>query len=204
MLLVYRRLFDDDSSTRILIHYAQTTEIPWRQGVRILKKMASTWVYFLQSKKAEEVGSVFQEFQAMVDTQYLQYTIRRFRCDNGRGEYDNTFLRGILCVRCISFEPSSPCMQHKNGVSERMIHTISTMARAMLLDSRMEDIFWAEAVNTATYLHSRSPSFSLHGRTQYKVLNSRKPELRHLRRFRSAAHKLIPAEQRNGRFSPCS
>jgi len=164
----------------------------------------STWVYFLRSKKAEEVVSVFQEFQAMVDTQYPEYTIRRFRCDNGRGEYDNTFFRGILRVRGISFEPSPPYTQHKNGVSERMIRTISTKARSMLLDSRMEDIFWAEAVNTATYLHSRSPSFSLHGRTPYEVLNGRKPELQHLRRFGSAAHKLIPAEQRNGKFSPRS
>ena len=54
------------------------------------------WVYFLRSKKAEEVVSVFQEFQAMVDTKYPEYTIRRFRCDNGRGEYDNAFFRGIL------------------------------------------------------------------------------------------------------------
>ena len=46
----------------------------------------TAWVYFLRSKKAEEVVSVFQEFQAMVDTQYPEYTIRRFRCDNGRGE----------------------------------------------------------------------------------------------------------------------
>ena len=71
----------------------------------------------------------------------------------------------------------------------------------MLLDSRLEDSFWAEAVNTATYLHSRSPSASLNGRTPFEVLNGRKPELQHLRRFGSAAHKLIPAEQRNGKFS---
>ena len=137
----------------------------------------STWVYFLRSKKAEEVVAVFQEFQAMVDTKYSEYTIRRFRCDNGRGEYDNGFFRGILRVRGISFEPSPPYTQHKNGVSERMIRTISTKARSLLLDSRLEDIFWAEAVNTAKYLHSRSPSASLHGRTPYEVLNGRKPEL---------------------------
>ena len=161
----------------------------------------TAWVYFLRSKKAEEVVSVFQEFQAMVDTQYPEYEIRRFRCDNGRGEYDNTFFRGILRVRGISFEPSPPYTQHKNGVSERMIRTISTKARSMLLDSRLEDIFWAEAVNTATYLHSRSPSASLHGRTPYEVLHNTKPELQHLRRFGSAAFKLIPPEQRNGKFA---
>jgi len=30
----------------------------------------TAWVYFLRSNKAEKVVSVFQEFQAMVDTQY--------------------------------------------------------------------------------------------------------------------------------------
>ena len=66
----------------------------------------TTCVYFLRSKKAVEVVSVFQEFPAIVDTQYPEYTIRRFRCDNGRGEYDNSFFRGILRVRGILFEPS--------------------------------------------------------------------------------------------------
>ena len=103
--------------------------------------------------------------------------------------------------RGISSEPSPPYTQHKNGVSERMIRTLSTKARSMLLDARLEDVFWAEAVNTATYLHSRSPSSALNGRTPYEVLNSRKPELQHLRRFGSAAHKFIPLEQRNGKFS---
>ena len=139
----------------------------------------SPWGYFLRSKKAEEVVSVFQQFQAMVDTQYPAYTIERFRCDNGRGEYDNAFFQGILPVRGISFEPSPPYTQHKNGVSERMIRTITTKARSMLLDSRLEDVFWAEAVNTATYLHSRSPSTSLNCRTPYEVLNGQKPELQH-------------------------
>ena len=137
----------------------------------------------------------------MLDTQYPEYTIRTFHCDNGRGEYDNSFFRGILRVRGILFEPSPPYTQHKNGVSERMIHTSSTKARSLPLDPRLEDIFWAEAVNTATYLHSRSPSTLLHGRTPYEVLNGRKPELQHLRRFGSTAHKIIPPEQRNGKFS---
>jgi len=71
----------------------------------------------------------------------------------------------------------------------------------MLLDSHLEDVFWAEAVNTATYLHSRSPSTSLNCCTPYEVLNGQKPELQHLRRFGSAVHKLIPPEQRNAKSS---
>jgi len=85
-----------------------------------------------------------------------------------------------------------------------MIRTITTKARSMLLDSRLEDIFLAEAVNTATYLHSRLPSTSLNSHTPYEVLNGQKPELQQLRRFGSAAHKLIPREQRNRKSSSYS
>ena len=113
----------------------------------------------------------------------------------------NSFFRGILRVSGISYELSPPYTQHKNRVSERMIRTISTKARSLLLDSRLEDVFWAEAVNTAIYLHSRSPSSSLNNQTSYEVLTGQKPELQHLRRFGSTAYKLIPAEQRNGKFS---
>lgn len=125
----------------------------------------------------------------------------RFRCDNGRGEYDNSLFRGILRVSAISLEPSPPYTQHKNGVSERMIRTLVTKARAMLLDSRLPDRFWAEAINTATYLHNRSPSRPLSNKTPYEVLQNNKPEISHFRRFGCAAFKLIPEEQRAGQFA---
>jgi len=82
-----------------------------------------------------------------------------------------------------------------------MILTITTKARSQLLDSWLDDVFWAEAVNTATYLHSRSTSSSLNNHTPYEILTGQKPELQHLCRFGSTAHKLIPPEQRNGKFS---
>jgi transposase InsO family protein len=159
-----------------------------------------TWVYFLRSKNATEVVSVFQEFQARAEKSLPGHAITRFRCDNGRGEYDNSLFRGILRVCGISFEPSPPYTQHKNGVSERMIRTIVTKARALIIDSGIDEEFWAEAVNTATYLHARSPSVSVGGITPYERLLGKKPELGHLRRFGCAAYRLIPKEQRTGKF----
>lgn len=159
-----------------------------------------TWVYFLQSKAASEVVFVFQEFMARVGGRFPQYPMVRFRCDNGKGEYDNSLFRGILRGSGISFEPSPPYTQHKNGVSERMIRTIVTKARALLLDSCLEDGFWAEAVNTAVYLHSRSPSRSVGGLTPYEKLFGVKPELGNVRRSGCAAYKLLPEVQRTGKF----
>jgi len=143
----------------------------------------STWVYFLRSKNAVDVDSVFQEYMAFVEKCFPEYPITRFRCDNGRGEYDNSLFQDILRVSGIYFEPSPPYTQDKNGVSERMIRTIVTKARAMLLDSWLGERFWAEAVNTAVYLHYRSSSRTVGGLTPHGMLYGRKPELAHLRRF---------------------
>ena len=100
----------------------------------------------------------------------------------------------------IVFEPFPPYTQHKNGTSERMIRTLVTKARALLLDSRPPDELWAEALHTANYLHTRSPSRSIGGRTPYELLYGTTPDLSHLRRFGCMAYKLLSKEQRRGKF----
>jgi len=82
-----------------------------------------------------------------------------------------------------------------------MIRNIVTKARAMLIDSKLEDEFWAEAVSTAVYLQARTPSQSIGGTTPYDKLKGKKPELGHLRRFGCAAFKFIPKELRKGKFA---
>lgn len=160
-----------------------------------------TWVFFLKTKGATEITGRFQEFKARMELLFPDTRIGRFRCDNGKGEYNNNLFRGILRTSGVSYEPAPPYTQHKNGVAERMIRTLCTKARAMLIDSRMDDEFWVEAVNTATYLHARSPSHAIENKTPYELLNGYKPELSHLRRFGCAAYKLIPDAQRSGKFS---
>jgi len=76
------------------------------------------WVYYLRSKEAVEVTSRFQEFKLRVEKMFPQFPLCRFRCDNGKGEYDNRFFRDILRASGMTFEPSPPYSQHKNGVRE--------------------------------------------------------------------------------------
>jgi hypothetical protein len=92
-----------------------------------------TTACILLDKRAESCISAFQSFKARIES--WGYTIKRFRCDNGRGEYDNTLFRRILAGSGVSFEPSPPYTQHKNGVAERMIGTLTEKARAMMLES---------------------------------------------------------------------
>ena len=46
----------------------------------------------------------------------------------------------------------------------------------MLHDSGLPSISWAEAYNTATYLHNRTPTRAFGGRTPYEVLYGVKRE----------------------------
>ena len=64
----------------------------------------------------------------------------------------------------------------------------------------MVDVFWAEAVNTAVYLHARTLSQALQGITPYEKLHKRKPEFGHLQRFGCRAFKLIPKELWKGKL----
>ena len=64
----------------------------------------------------------------------------------------------------IAFEPSPPYTQHKNGISERMIRTLNTKARSMLLDGGPPKRFWAEAIATAAYLHKHTPKQQMDGK----------------------------------------
>lgn len=161
----------------------------------------TAFTYFLHTKTATEIVSLFQEFLSRVEAMLPTFQFSSFRCDNARGEYDNSLMRGILRVSGISFEPSPPYSQHKNGVRERMIRSLATKARSILLDSQLELEFWAEAVSTAAYLHARSPSQTFNGMTPFEMLWQKKPVLDHLLHFGYAAYRLIPKEQRAGKFS---
>jgi hypothetical protein len=115
----------------------------------------------------------------------------------------------ILASSGITYEPAPPYPQHKNGVAERMIRTLYTKARAMLLDAGLPMTFWGEAIKTACYLHHRTPTSSLIDfKSPYELLHGVKPCFHHLRRFGCTVYTHIPKEQRHDkkfgiRSRPC-
>ena len=64
-----------------------------------------------------------------------------------------------------------------------MNRTIMEKAQTMLLEARLPESFWAEAVNTAVYLHNRSATKSLDNMTTYEAWNGLKPDLSHIKVF---------------------
>ena len=55
----------------------------------------------------------------------------------------------------------------------------------MLIHAKMPLKYWAEAVNTAVYLHNRSPTSSLKGKTPFEGWSGNKPNVSNLKGFRS-------------------
>jgi len=190
--------------------------------------MRYTSVWLLPNKKAMICTSAYQSFQARVDS--MGYEIKRFRCDNGQGEYDNKNCRYVFAACGTTSDPCPPSGHHKHGVAERMIRTITEKAPAMMIDSQAPIQFWGEAVNTAVYLHQRSLNEGLKRRnvrdgyqapyeTPYEMLHgfgqpthdadgneiSYIASLHNLRRFGCYASRLIPEVLRcQGKFGPRS
>jgi len=76
-----------------------------------------TEVYFLVTKSAEEISAKFRHYQAWVETQ--GFRIKRFRSDNGTGEYSNSEFLGLLGEKGITFEPSPHLRGSKKHVHSR-------------------------------------------------------------------------------------
>jgi len=135
----------------------------------------------------------------------------------------------VLAACSTTYEPCPSYAHHKNRVAERMIQTITQKVRSMMIDSQVPLVFWGEAVNTAVYLHQRTPNEGLTKRvncdgyqvpypTPDEMLHafakpshnndcieiSYKAPLHRLRQFGCYASRRIPELQRHGNFSPRS
>ncbi|CAG4919528.1 unnamed protein product [Colias eurytheme] len=76
-----------------------------------------------------------------------------------------------------------------NGVSERMVRTITEKARTMISGAKLEQIFWGDAVLTATYLINITPTKSLNtNKTPYEMWYNKKPQLKYLKVFGSTVY----------------
>ena len=72
-----------------------------------------TFVWMLPDKKSETCTTAYKAFQARVAAMGQGNQIKRFRCDNGRGEYDNKTFRSVLTTSGTTYEPCPPYSHHK-------------------------------------------------------------------------------------------
>jgi len=118
-----------------------------------------TTVYLLPDKKRETCIAAYQHHEAKIDAK--GFNIKRFRCDNGIGEFGNRLFPQLLATCGTALEFFRPYAHYTNRVAERMIRKITEKARGMILDTQAPLEFWGEAINTAVYLHQRLPNEGL-------------------------------------------
>ena len=151
-----------------------------------------SWVYLLKTK--DEVFKRFQEWKAMVENE-LGKKLKVLRSDNG-GEYTGKQFQEYLRSEGVRHELTVPKTPQRNGVAERLNRTLMETVRTMLVESKLSQQFWGEAVSTAEYLKNRSPTIAVKGMTPFEALYGKKPNVKHLRVFGCVCYPLIMKDER--------
>jgi hypothetical protein len=93
-------------------------------------------------------------------------------------------------------QPTARYSPEQNGVAERLNRVLMERARAMLIESRLPDKMWAEAVVLANYIRNRTP-VSAHGKTPWEGFYGEKPDVSHMRVFGARAFTHVPGALRH-------
>ena len=120
--------------------------------------------------------------------------IKRVRSDNGGECRDNRF-REFCANNGIKME-KVPMTSQQNG-AERMNKTLNECARSMRIHAGLPKIFWAEAVNAATYLINRGPSIPLDGKILEEVWSEKEVNISHLKVFGCISYVHIDSAERS-------
>jgi len=146
-----------------------------------------TTVFTIHQKS--DTFSKFKEYKALVED-YHNRKIKALRSYNG-GEYTSDSFSTYLRNSGISHEKTARYSHEQNGVSERANRTLIGRAKAMILENKMNDDLWGEAIHIAVYLKNRSPTRSKNS-TPYQLWTGQRPNLCHLIPFGTQAFSHIP------------
>ena len=155
-------------------------------------KTRYVWVYVLKTK--DETFTKFCEWKASVENS-SGYKLKTLRTDNG-GEYVSNEFKNFLKAEGVRHELTVPKTPQQNGVAERLNRTLVESVRSMLVQAKLPQKFWVEAINTAVYLRNRSPTKAVDGATPFEAWTEVKPDVTHLRSFGCTAYAHIPKDER--------
>jgi hypothetical protein len=104
------------------------------------------------------------------------------RTDNG-GEFTTVEFASYCADEDVQRHYYASYSPQQNDVVERHDRTVVWMARALLKQRGMLDVFWGGAVVTAVYIFNHSLTKALNGSTLYEAWHGRKPAISHLQVF---------------------
>ncbi|GJZ90040.1 retrovirus-related pol polyprotein from transposon TNT 1-94, partial [Tanacetum coccineum] len=108
---------------------------------------------------------------------YSRFTwVKCLRSKDEAPDFIIKFLKMIQKVG-ISHETSVARSPQQNGVVERRNHTLTEVARTILIYAKAPLFLWAEAVATACYTQNHSIIRLRHDKTPYELLHDKPPDL---------------------------
>jgi transposase InsO family protein len=140
-----------------------------------------TAVCFLKNKsKAFENFKIYKE---MVENE-MDSRIKFLRLDNG-GEFTSKEFMDYCSNHGIKRQFSIARTPQQNGVVERKNMTIQEMARTMIMDSKLTDIFWTQVVHTTVHIQNKVMLRNNTDKTPYELWKERPSNVKHFKVFGS-------------------
>jgi hypothetical protein len=90
----------------------------------------------------------------------------------------------------------------QNGVVERKNMTVQEIARTMIMDSKLTDIFWTQAMHTTIHIQNRVMLRNNTNKTLYKLWKEKPTNVKHFRVFGSKCY-IKREDGRMGKFDSC-
>lgn len=150
-----------------------------------------TTVYLLQNKS--DVFDKLKEYIKLVQTMFMKPP-KIIRSDRGT-EYTDSRVVKYLKDEDTQIQYTTAYSPQQNGIAERKNRTLVEMARCMIIESKLDNSFWGEAVLTPNYIQNRLPWKSIKV-TPYEGWFGKKPNIRHFKSFGSKCYVYIHKEKR--------
>jgi hypothetical protein len=154
-----------------------------------------TTIFFLKNKS--EAFENFKIYKETVENE-MDSRIKCLRYDNGGDFTSKEFMdycssHGIKRKFFISRTPQ------QNGVVERKNKTVQEMARTMLMDSKLTDIFWTQTVHTIVHIQNRVMLINNTDKTPHELWKGRPTNVKHFIVFGSKCY-IKREDGRMGKF----
>ena len=105
------------------------------------------WITFLNTKS--EAFNKFKLFKTKVENE-CGHKIKCLRSDNG-GEFTLTEFKNFCEENGIKRQYCTTNTPQQNGITERKNRTVQEAGRTMLLEAKVAETFWKEAVAATIY-----------------------------------------------------
>ena len=129
-------------------------------------------------KTKDQAFDMFMCYKYEVENQ-TERKIKVLRSDRGE-EYFSTDFSSFCEANGIIHKMSAPYTPQQNGLAERKNRTLLDLVNEMILNAKLPNNLWGEALLTTCYVHNRIPSTKFKV-SPYELWKWRKPNLSYLR-----------------------